>query len=523
MKRVLTLLVAALLVTSAAGPASAALFTDSQDDDPPVITYGSEGHPSYVLTFSNGSYGDLTRWANNSELRAVQSVDNQTNVAVVSTPKWDATGISFTAIPASSASVSTYASGVRLESVSWVESMGINYRLSLNPVENPVNASDYTPPEKLFGVGSYDMPTDGIAFDGEANQTTMQESRAALGGDNTTASSNGYSRPLAIIDTGVNTANGAVFGNGTSGSPIRVSHASKNAIENTTVSESGLSTISDGNSHGTWVASAAAANTSNDVHDGVAPDAQLLIMKALADDGSGSTADIARSIRYAADQNASVISMSLGSPLYSEALADAVTYAADQDSLVIVAAGNSRLTRSPGIGSPADTESVIAVGATTGDEPMNAESAYFSQYTGAQASDGELGNDETVDVAAPGMNTTARVVTESGVITNETLSGTSMATPMVAAGAYVARATNQDWSVSEARSAVEAATRPVPAAGTREVGGGMFAADYAVAGESGASQSDRMTDAAVTRNEVYGHVGGSNWLDGLNGLVGVAG
>lgn len=520
MKRALAIVLAILMVSSAfAAPASAALIGSDGGQSP--ITYGSSGTPSFVVTFSNGSYSDLSAWAEESDLRDIRDLSNETRVAVVSTPKWDAVGVSGLDIPTSLAGVSTWRSGDRLEDVPWVESVGLNYNHSVGPVEDPITATDYTPPSKWFGASSYDVPTGGIAFQGDANRTSMAESRAALGADNVSATGGSATAPLAIIDTGANTANGQVFGDGTAGSTLRIADASKNTINNQTVAKNGTSAIADGSGHGTWTAAAAAANATGTVHDGIAPDAQLLIMKALADDGSGATADIVEAIRYSADQNASVISMSLGSPMYSDALASAVEYAQNEGSVVVAAAGNSRLTRSPGIGSPADVEGVIAVGATTGEEPVNAESAYFSQYSGAQPSDGNALNDETVDVAAPGFNTTARTPTDGGAVTNSTLSGTSMATPMVSAGVYVARANNADWSVSETRSAIEDATRPVPKAGAREVGNGMHAVDYAINGESGESQDSAMTDAAVTRDTVYGSIGGSNYFESLGNLVGV--
>jgi serine protease len=113
-------------------------------------------------------------------------------------------------------------------------------------------------------------------------------------------------------------------------------------------------------------------------------------------------------------------------------------------------------------------------------------------------------NTEDVDVAAPGFNTTAFVVTDSGTGEDETLSGTSMATPMVAAGVHLARASNPDWGVRETTSTVRDAARPIPNATTQEVGAGMFAVDYAVNDQTPeTTQEEAMTDTAATRAEVY--------------------
>ena len=55
-------------------------------------------------------------------------------------------------------------------------------------------------------------------------------------------------------------------------------------------------------------------------------------------DGTGYTSDIA-GIRFAADNNADVIDLSLGGGGYSQSMADAIEYAANRGSVVVMAAG----------------------------------------------------------------------------------------------------------------------------------------------------------------------------------------
>ena len=101
--------------------------------------------------------------------------------------------------------------------------------------------------------------------------------------------------------------------------------------------------------HGTHVAGIAAAETGNGIGiAGVAPDAKLLPIKVLDDDG-GSFADVARGIRYAADRGAKVINVSLGAAPGVQALTftglisdvtKAIAYANGRGAVVVAAAGN---------------------------------------------------------------------------------------------------------------------------------------------------------------------------------------
>lgn len=82
---------------------------------------------------------------------------------------------------------------------------------------------------------------------------------------------------------------------------------------------------SDDNSHGTHVAGTVAQSTNNNGVGvaGVAFDACIMPVKVLGSDGSGSYADIADGIRFAADNDAKVISMSLGGRYSSTTLEEA--------------------------------------------------------------------------------------------------------------------------------------------------------------------------------------------------------
>lgn len=96
--------------------------------------------------------------------------------------------------------------------------------------------------------------------------------------------------------------------------------------------------------HGTHVAGTAAAIAGNDLGiSGVAPEAEVMAVRVLDGDGSGSTADVADGIVYAANHGADVINLSLGSPGSSDpVMSNAIDVAAARDAVVVVAAGNSR-------------------------------------------------------------------------------------------------------------------------------------------------------------------------------------
>jgi serine protease len=113
--------------------------------------------------------------------------------------------------------------------------------------------------------------------------------------------------------------------------------------------ESGPPSNGAGDPHGTHVAGIAAAATGNGIGvAGTAPDAKLLAVKVLGEEG-GSFEEIAAGIRWSADQGADVINLSLGALPGVQALEitgviadakEAIDYARSKSSVVVIAAGN---------------------------------------------------------------------------------------------------------------------------------------------------------------------------------------
>jgi thermitase len=199
---------------------------------------------------------------------------------------------------------------------------------------------------------------------------------------------------IAILDTGIEKTHSDLTGKITT-------------EQNFTTSPS----TNDENGHGTHVAGIAAAATNN-AHGvaGSGYNASLLNGKVLSDDGSGYYSWIANGIIWAADQGAHVINLSLGGTSGSSALSDAVNYAWNKGSIVIAAAGNTSNTNPH---YPAYYPNALAVAATTSSDSKASFSTYGASW---------------VDVSAPG----AAIYSTYKGDTYANLSGTSMASPMVA-------------------------------------------------------------------------------------------
>ncbi len=169
----------------------------------------------------------------------------------------------------------------------------------------------------------------------------------------------------------------------------------------------------DDNGHGTHVAGIVGAATDNaEGIAGVSWFSPIMPLKALWYDGTGSWADIAEAVIYAADNGAHIINLSLGAPYYSATLHDAVQYAYGRGCLLVAAAGNYCTS----LFYPAAYPEVMAVAATM----PNDERADFSC------------RDARLDVAAPGVNIYSTYPTSMRYPPYTGMNGTSMASPHVA-------------------------------------------------------------------------------------------
>ena len=202
---------------------------------------------------------------------------------------------------------------------------------------------------------------------------------------------------------------------------------------------------SDTYGHGTHCAGIAAAIGNNG--KGVAGagwHTSIMPIKVFPDNsGSTSTSKIAKGIIHAVDKGADVISLSLGSTSKSSTLEDAINYAHDHDVLVVAAAGNDGKEEKY---YPAAYDHVVAVAATDRDD----KKASFSNYG------------SWVDISAPGVSILSTMPTyhvkmnDDGYEQNyDYMSGTSMATPLVAGVAALVLAENPEWSPDRVEKALE--------------------------------------------------------------------
>jgi subtilisin family serine protease len=234
---------------------------------------------------------------------------------------------------------------------------------------------------------------------------------------------------------------------------------------------------SDAAGHGTHVAGIMAATKDDGVGvTGVAPGAQVLPMRVLGPDGSGSMSDVASAFALAGRLGIRVVNASLSSGSDVQAVRDAIAHA--PNTLFVVAAGNAgrNLDATPSYPCSSTAANLICVGATDQDDRR----AGFSNY-GTQA----------VDVGAPGVNVLS-TYWDAGQGANGYAysNGTSMAAPEVAAVAALMLAQRPGMTGAQLRSAIMATAKPVAALAGTSVTGARVDAGAAVAFANGGTDTD---------------------------------
>ena len=201
----------------------------------------------------------------------------------------------------------------------------------------------------------------------------------------------------------------------------------------------------DEHGHGTHVAGIIAMTPGNGGGVGVAYGAKIMCVRAGQANGSFASSDIAKAIKYATDNGADVINMSFGgtgmSYLVESALQDAFP-----SCVLVAAAGNDGLPTNDAFGAgylliediyPAGYKYVLGVMATDNNKSL----ASFSNWDFAEGSSCEY------EMAAPGVNIYSTLPGNRYAC----WSGTSMATPNVAAAAAILRSKYTDKSKYSSR------------------------------------------------------------------------
>jgi minor extracellular protease Epr len=251
-------------------------------------------------------------------------------------------------------------------------------------------------------------------------------------------------QPSQIIDWGVSEVNAPDAWNNCTGTGIKIAvvdtgiskkHPDLNVAGGVSlVGDKSSNKWDDDNGHGTHVAGIIGACNNSIGVVGVAYDSELYAVKVLDSSGSGQISDVIEGIEWAVENDMDIISMSIGTTQYSQALEEACDYAYSSDVLLVAASGNSGDgdNTSNNVEYPAKFDSVIAVSAidSTGTAPT-------------WSSDGD-----EVELAASGVSIYSTFMNEGYT----TESGTSMATPFVSGVAALVKSENNSLTAQEIRA-----------------------------------------------------------------------
>ena len=192
----------------------------------------------------------------------------------------------------------------------------------------------------------------------------------------------------------------------------------------------------DKHGHGTHVAGIIGARGNNDRGiAGLCWSLKIVSVRIMDADGRGNWSLEIAGIDYAIRPGAKVINASYGGSTGSDIVRDAIQRARDKGVLVVAAAGNDGVNadKKPTFPAAYPDANILSVAATNSKDKL----ASFSNF-GA----------ETVDLAAPGDHIASTFWKSDFAY----MSGTSMATPYVAAAAAMLRKHHSSWDVGDISS-----------------------------------------------------------------------
>ena len=201
--------------------------------------------------------------------------------------------------------------------------------------------------------------------------------------------------------------------------------------------------VTDGSGHGTHVSGIIVADHGSNTVYGAAPEAKVLPLDFMNDDGAGHISDAIRAMHYAVARGAKVVNASWGGAPCSKSLRQAIIDIGEKGALFVSASGNeySSLDSDPTYPAAYNVSNQITVGSSTQGDRMNDFSNY--SYT-------------LVHIMAPGSGILS-TYPDFGLPNQplyKALSGTSMATPFVSAAAAILWSAKPSATVGEIRDAL---------------------------------------------------------------------
>ncbi|MFD8869660.1 S8 family serine peptidase [Streptomyces sp. NPDC059590] len=280
-------------------------------------------------------------------------------------------------------------------------------------------------------AGAVLISAGGIAPPAEAQDIRSQQWYLdAMKADDMWKVSRGQGVKVAVIDTGVNTS---------------LLELKSQVLNGKDFSKTGKGAEEDSDGHGSNMAALIAGTGSGGGIQGVAPGAKILPLKVAVDPHSFAVDSVlSKAIRFAAEQNAQVINISMGSTGASDYYPKtklAVEYALERGSLILAASGNDG-GKSNLPSYPAAIPGVVAVGAIDRAGKV-AKFSTSGDYVGLVA----LGDDIPIHC------TKSEGICNSG--------GTSQATAIASASAALIWAKHPKWTGNQVlRAMMQTAARP---------------------------------------------------------------
>jgi len=225
----------------------------------------------------------------------------------------------------------------------------------------------------------------------------------------------------------------------------------------------------DDNGHGTFIAGVAAGNgySSGGKYAGVAPEANIIAVKVMNRDGEGNASRIVAGMQWVADHrkeyNIRVVCLSLGSKpsgaIRNDPLVVAVNQLWKQGVFVTAAAGNSGPKKGT-ITTPGISPSIVTVGAVDDKRTVDISDDVVAEFSSRGPA---YGNILKPDVVAPGVNVvslnTDRDYTGGPKLYSlekayTTMSGTSVAAPVVAGIAALIFEAHPEYTPDEVKALI---------------------------------------------------------------------